>query len=165
MDVSEAIRTKRAVRQFSDQPVSEDAVRAILDAGRRAQSSRNLQARHFVVVQNRDRLQALSQTSGSAGHIAAAAFAVVLVGMEPDDVWNHFDLGQAASYMQIAALEYGIGSGIAALDPTKARAVLNIPAEMTCYAALAFGYPASDFAPAKRGGRKPLEEVVHWEQW
>ena len=37
--VSDVIRTKRAVRQFADQPVPEDIVRAILDAGRRAQSS------------------------------------------------------------------------------------------------------------------------------
>jgi nitroreductase len=43
MTVSELIRTKRAVRQFTDEPVSEEAIRSILNAGRRAQSSKNTQ--------------------------------------------------------------------------------------------------------------------------
>ncbi len=40
MTVSELIRTKRAVRQFTDEPLSEEAIRLILNAGRRAQSSK-----------------------------------------------------------------------------------------------------------------------------
>jgi nitroreductase len=43
MDVEQAIRTKHAVRRFSDQPVPDDVIRQILDAGRRSQSSKNTQ--------------------------------------------------------------------------------------------------------------------------
>jgi len=43
MTVSELIRTKRAVRQFTNEPLSEEAIRTILNAGRRAQSSKNTQ--------------------------------------------------------------------------------------------------------------------------
>ena len=50
MDVLEAIRTKRAVRQFSDRPVPEEVMDNILDAGRRSQSSKNSQPWQFVVV-------------------------------------------------------------------------------------------------------------------
>jgi nitroreductase len=165
MDVQEAIQKKRAVRQFSDKPVPEDVIRAILDAGRRSQSSRNSQAWQFVVVQNRDTLQALAQTTGSVGHIGGAAFAVVLVGTD-EGLWNHFDLGQAAAYLQLAAWEQGVGSGIAGFHhEDEVRAILGIPAGMSCFVALSFGYPAADFAPAKRGGRKPLDEVVRWEKW
>ena len=47
MQVSEAIRSKHAVRRFSDQPVPEDVIRQILDAGRRSQSSKNTQPRMY----------------------------------------------------------------------------------------------------------------------
>jgi hypothetical protein len=44
MNVSDAIRLKRAVRKFQDKPLPDDVVLAILNAGRRSQSSKNTQA-------------------------------------------------------------------------------------------------------------------------
>ena len=165
MKVQDAIRSKHAVRQFRDQAVPEEVIRQILDAGRRSQSSKNTQPWSFVVVRDRQMLEALSRTGTYAGHLAGAAFAVVLVGAT-ESKWNDFDLGQVSSYLQLAAWELGIGSCIAALhQEDDARALLGIPAEVSTYAALSFGYPAADFTPAKFGGRKPLEEIVHWEKW
>jgi nitroreductase len=164
MNVSEAIRTKRAVRVFTDQPVLEDVMNAILDAGRRSQSSKNTQPWQFVVVRDRATLEALSKAGDYAQHMAGAAFAVVLVGAK-DTWWNAFDLGQVSSYIQLAAWELGVGSCIAAFHrPEQARAVLGIPAEMTV-CAISFGYPSPDFVPAKMGGRRSLEDVVRWERW
>ncbi len=51
MNVSEAIQLKRAVRSFEDEPLPEEATLAILNAGRRAQSSKNMQAWHFIAIQ------------------------------------------------------------------------------------------------------------------
>jgi nitroreductase len=165
MDVMTAIKTKWAVRQFSDQPVPDETVRAILEAGRQAQSSKNTQPWEFVVVRDRSKLEALSRTGDYAGHLAGADFAIALVS--PDDsFWRGFDLGQTAAYLQLAAWEYGVGSCIAAIyHPDQARAVLGIPDDRSFWAALSFGYPAPDFTPAKMGGRKPLDEVTHWDQW
>jgi nitroreductase len=61
MDVQTAIRTQRAIRRFSDEPLSEADVEAILNAGRRAQSSKNTQPWRFVVVRDRDTLRRLSE--------------------------------------------------------------------------------------------------------
>jgi nitroreductase len=102
MDVLEAIRTKRAVRQFSDKPVPKDQILAVLDTGRRSQSSKNTQPWEFIVVQDKATLQALSKTAQYAGHLAGASFAVVFVGTGESD-WNSFDLGQTAAYMQLGA--------------------------------------------------------------
>ncbi len=165
MNVQDAIRTKRAVRLFSDNPVPEDAMLAILDAGRRSQSSKNSQPWQFVVIRDKATLKALSETGDYAGHLAGAAFAVALVGNERG-FWTAFDLGQAAAYMQLAAWELGIGSCIAAVyDVDKARAILGIPAEMYFSAALSFGYPSPEHVPLRLGGRKPLEAVVRREKW
>lgn len=164
MDVLQAIRTKHAVRNFSEQPVPDDAIRKILDAGRRSQSSKNSQPWHFVLVRERERLVALSKTGTYAGHLAGAAFAIVLVGVERSD-WNSYDIGQSSAYMQLAAWGLGVGSCIATLHrEDEARALLGIPADSGLFLALSFGYPAADWEPNK-GGRKPLEEVVRYEHW
>lgn len=164
MNVLDAIRKKRAVRQFRDQPVPDEVIRQILDAGRRSQSSKNTQPWSFVVVRDRQTLQALSKTGTYAGHLAGAAFAVVLVGAQ-ESRWSDFDLGQACAYLQLAAWELGVGSCIAALhQEDDAKALLGIPAEASAYAALSFGYAAENWQPNK-GGRKPLDEVIHWEKW
>ncbi len=164
MDVSKAIRSKRAVRKFSDQPVPDEVIHQILDAGRRSQSSKNTQPWEFVVVRDRETLKALAQTGTYASHLAGAAFAVVLVGAERS-ISVSFDLGQTSSYLQLAAWELGVGSCIATLHrEDDAKAVLGIPAERYAAMSLSFGYPADDWTPNK-GGRKKLDEVVRWEKW
>lgn len=165
MNVSEAIQTKFAVRLFSETPVPEADILHILEAGRRAQSSKNSQPWQFVVVRDREMLEKLSQLGDYAGHLAGAAFAIVLVS--PDATyWRGVDLGQAGAYLQLAAWEKGIGSCIAAFyHPDKARAVLGIPDNYDCQFALSFGYPAPEHKNAKMGGRKPIDEIVHWEKW
>lgn len=171
MDVLEAIRDKRAVRQFAPRPLPEDVVRAILNAGRRAQSSKNTQPWQFVVVTDKDILRQLSRTGDFASHLAGAAVGVVIV--TPDDPerrdWLMFDVGQAASYMQLAAWELGVGSVIATIyHPDQAQAILGVPTGYRCDVALSFGYPADASvltAPPRPGGRKPLDEMVHDNHW
>lgn len=165
MNVSDAIRSKRAVRLFDDRPVPDDVMAQILDAGRRSQSSKNTQPWQFVVVRRRETLAALAKTGAYAGHLAGAAFAVVLVGLEAGK-HDAFDLGQAAAYMQLAAWELGVGTCLAAIyDADAARSILGAPDDVHLRYALSFGYPSPDHVPARMGGRKPIEDVVRWEQW
>jgi nitroreductase len=163
MDVLEAIRTERAVREFADRPLPDDAVHTILNAGRRAHSSKNTQPWQFVAIRDRDTLRQLAACGTYAGHLAGAALGVALVSSER---WG-FDLGQAAAYMQLAAWDLGIGSCIAAMwEPEKAGTILGIPADLHFDLAISFGYPAGNVsAPPRKGGRQSLEEVVHWDRW
>jgi nitroreductase len=170
LTVDEAIRTKRAVRQFATTPLPDDAVRAILNAGRRAQSSKNTQPWQFIAVRDRELLKQLSQTGDFAGHLAGAAVGVVLAApSEPDrQDWIMFDLGQAAAYMQLEAWALGIGSALATIyHPEQAQAVLRVPSSWRCDVALSFGYPAEGTQPSapRVGGRRPLDELVHWDRW
>ena len=170
MEVSEAIRTKRAVRKFQERPLSEEAMRAILNAGRRSQSSKNNQDWRFIAITEKVILKELSQCGEFAGHIAGAALAVAILTPDPGEKFQYlFDAGQAAAFMQLAAWEMGIGSCPASIyDPEKARAILGFPSEWHVRLALSFGIPADEeklSAAPKKGGRRGLEEVVHWEKW
>ncbi len=165
MDVIQAIRTKRAVRQFAEREVPREEILTILDSARRAQSSKNTQPWQFIVVQDRAILKALSGAGDFAQHIAGAAFAVAFVSKDSTP-WINFDLGQASAYMQLAAWSLGIGSCIASFHrPDEARKTLEVPEGMHCMVGISFGYPATDFKPAKLGGRKPVDELVHWNKW
>jgi nitroreductase len=170
MNVSDAIRLKRAVRKFQDRPLPEDVIRTILNAGRRAQSSKNEQGWQFIAIRHKDILKALSQTGTYAGHLAGAAFAVAILTPDPAAKFQTmFDAGQAAAFMQLAALELGVGSAPASIyEAEKAREILGFPPEWHLRIALSFGYPLEEeklTAKPKRGGRRPLDEIVHWERW
>ena len=170
MNVYDAIRTKRAVRQFTEQPVPEETVRAILNAGRRAQSAKNMQPWRFVAVRERETLKTLATLGTYAGRIAGAALCVVVLTPDPASRFSvMFDAGQAAGYMQLAAWEMGVGSCLATIyEPEQARALLGFPEEWHARVAISFGYPLEPEAftrPNKPGGRETLDEVVKWEKW
>jgi nitroreductase len=170
MNISAAIRTKRAIRQFKDKPLPEDVVDAILNAGRRAQSSKNSQPWHFIAIRERETLAALSQLGTWAGHLAGASLGVALLSPDPAAKFQTmFDLGQSAAYMQLAAWELGVGSCPASIyEPDKARELLGFPEDLYMRIAISFGYPLDETgltSPPRKGGRRSLDETVHWEKW
>ena len=170
MNVSDAVRTKRAVRKFKDEKLPEDVVRAILNAGRRSQSSKNEQGWQFIAMQDKAVLKALSECGQWAGHLAGAALGVAILTPDPTAKFQTmFDAGQASAFMQLAAWELGVGSVPASIyEPEKAREILGFPAEWHVRIALSFGYPLEEeklSAAPKKGGRREFDEVVHWDTW
>ena len=170
MNVIEAIRTKRAVRRYRDEPLPEDIVGAILHAGRRAQSAKNDQPWHFLAIRNRATLEALAATSPNIGYIAGAALCVALVTPPPSQRKTIlFDAGQAAACMQLAAWELGVVSCLGTVwEPEKARALLDLPSDRHLDLLVAFGYPRPEDArprQGRKGGRRRLDDVVRWDRW
>ncbi len=170
MNVSEAIRTKRAVRKFRKQALSNKEIHAILNAGRRAQSSKNRQAWQFIVVQDRETLATLSHMGTFAGHLGGAALGVLILTPPPEKFYGAlFDAGQAAAYMQLSAWDQGVASCLATLYNGKGAAeLLGVPKEWQVLMAISFGYPTGRRSLRIRltpGGRKKFADVVHWEKW
>ncbi len=170
MNVSDAIRTKRAVRKFQVKALPEDVILTILNAGRRSQSSKNEQTWQFIAIQDKSILKALSACGQWAGHLASAAMAVAILTPDPAAKFQTmFDAGQAAAFMQLAAWELGIGSCPASIyEAEKARSILGFPPELHLRLALSFGYPAEEMklsAPPRKGGRRELDDIVHFEKW
>lgn len=170
MNVSEAIRTKRAIRQFKETALPKDVILAILNAGRRSQSSKNSQAWQFIAIQDQEILKALSTCGEWAGHIAGAALAVAILIPDPNEKFQHLvDCGQAAAFMQLAAWELGVGSCPASIyEFEKARGILGFSKEWHLRITLSFGYPLEEqtmTATPRKGGRKPIEALIHWDRW
>ena len=170
MDVKDAIRTKRVVRNFLEEPLPAETMRIILNAGRRSQSSKNNQDWQFIAVTDKSILKELSQCGEWAGHLAGAAMAVAILTPAPAEKFQYlFDAGQAAAFMQLAAWELGVGSCPASLyDFDRTRTILHFPPDWHLRIAVSFGYAADEekaFAAPKKGGRRSLDEIVHWEKW
>ncbi len=171
METWDAIRARRNVRDFTDQPLSEADLERILEAAWRSPSSRNLQRWDFVVVTGRDALQALSGVWRGGAHIAGAAAAVVLVTENSEDPATResvrYDLGQASLQMMVTAADLGIGSGHSAVgEHDLARELLGLPETHSASMIIDFGYPAGGaLRPILKPDRRPFAEVVHRGRW
>jgi len=169
MDIWEGIRTKHTVRTFTDQPIDDETARRILDAGRRAPSGFNSQPWYFIAVRDRAMLQELSTIGRSTRHVAGAAMCVVILSPDRETrFWqNMFDIGQAAAYMMLAAHEVGVASAQGNVyEWDRARELLGFPSDWKPYLLISFGYPAeATNRPAKKGGRRPFDDVVRWEKF
>src|SRR5919202_5211975 len=144
METWDAIRARRNVRQYRDQPVARGDLERILEAGRRAPSSGNWQPWNFVVVTARDQLVELAKAWPRGGqHIARSAATIALVAEEPEDArhrdWVMYDFGQATAFMMLAATDLGIGSGHSSVaDQEQARSVLVFPEGYWCVYMIGF---------------------------
>ena len=171
METWDAIRARRNVREFQDRPIADDALDRILEAGRRAPSSRNSQSWDFIVVSGREDLRALSGVWRGGDHIARAAAAVaILVPTTPDPRVRErcaFDAGQAAMGMMIAAADLGIGSCHSAIgDQVLMRRLLGSPEDREGVIILSFGVPKDrPLAPVARPERRAFDDVVHRDRW
>lgn len=171
MDAWDAIRARRNVRSYTAEPISDDAIDRILEAGWRSPSARNNQHWDFVIVTDPAVLQDLSTVWVGASHIASAKAAIALVLPEaPDErtrLMDQYDLGQATMAMAVAATELGVGTGHSAVgDQDRARAILGVPEDHTVAYLLGLGYPADrPLAPIRKPNRRPFDEVVHRGSW
>ena len=171
METWDAVRARRNVREYTDQPIPRDQLERILEAGRRAPSSMNWQPWNFVVVTDRAQLIDLAKVWEHAAHVAQSAATVALVAAEPEDPmhrdWLQYDLGQATANMTLTAADLGIGSGHSAVaDQEQAQRVLGFPDGYFCVYLLALGYPADrPLRPLRRPDRRSFDEVVHWDRW
>jgi nitroreductase len=167
------VNHKRVIREFADRPLEPEHLVRILNAGRRAASSKNLQRWQFIVCRDREHRQELAEVGPWADHIAGAAVAIALVTPDPAaadaPLSVMFDLGMAAANMMLVAWELGIGSVPATVyEQDLARRLLGYPADHHCEYLLSFGYPADadDLTrPNKSGGRVALSDIVHDERW
>lgn len=173
MSVWEAVDHKRVIRHFAERALDPDDLVRILNAGRRAASSKNLQRWQFIVCRDRDHLRELAAVGQWADHLAGAAVAIALVTPDPAaadaPLSVMFDLGMAAANMMLVAWELGIGSVPATVyEHDLARRLLGYPEDHHCEYLVSFGYPAdaADLArPNKAGGRAALADIVHDERW
>ena len=171
METWDAIRARRNVRTYLPDPIPAADLDRIAEAGWRAPSASNRQHWNFIIVTDRDQLQALSTVWQGARHIAGAAAAIALVVPQPADdrtrVVDQYDLGQATYAIMLAAADLGVGTGHSSVgDQAKAREILGVPGDHDVAFLIGLGYPADrPLKPIVKPDRLPFDEVVRHGHW
>jgi nitroreductase len=171
METWDAIRARRNVRTYLPDPVPAADLDRIAEAGWRAPSASNRQHWNFIIVTDREQLQALSTVWQGARHIAGAAAAIALILPQPADerskVVDQYDLGQATYAIMLAAADLGVGTGHSSVgDQEKAREILGVPDDHDVAYMIGVGYPADrPLKPIVKPNRFPFDEVVRHGHW
>ncbi|GAB6135281.1 nitroreductase family protein [Thermococcus prieurii] len=167
MEFFEVLRKRRSIRRFQDRPVPRELVDKLLESAFLAPSSYNKRPWHFIVVDDRENLKALSKAKLGASGLATAPIAIVVTADETkSDVWIE-DSSIVAEHIQLSAFALGLGAFWVQIrnrmhDETKSaeeyvREVLGIPENYRVLCIIGVGYPAE---------KKPShgEEVFEWEK-
>ena len=173
METMEAILSRRSIRSYTDQPITDEQVHQILTAGMSGPSAVNARDWHFIVVRG-EALEGLAQAAGRAGAIIRRSQMTVLIccdesrAFPPAKQYAVIDGAIAGQNMILAAQSMGIGSVWLGVWPQdgKVEAQKNyfkLPETAVPHSLIAFGYPAED----KSGEPHPdyEESRVHWNQW
>ena len=171
MDVLELIKTRRSVRSFTDEPVSEDILRELVEAGCWAPTAGNMQVWQFVVVRDKDKQKKLQRFSPGL-FVLPAALIVICTDRErafarggemARDVLSLCDASMAAQNIMLAAHAMGLGTCVVrSFDQRAYQILLDLPEHILPELVVSVGYPK---AVPKPPSRRPLEEVLHYERW
>ncbi len=165
MNCVEKMLTRKSIRKYKKESISDSVLKNILEAGRRSPSATNIQPWHFVVIRDQKAKEACSlggfnSFTGDADFIVVGLYKPSEVIMEP---YSLMDVTIALQNMVTAAWLQGVGScWIGAWNDAKLRDILNLPADSKIVGMVTFGIPDENpTLPPK----KPLNEIVHFDKW
>lgn len=176
MEMKEAILTRRSVRRFTEDAVTDEELRQIFEVVRWSPSWANTQAWEFVVVRDRDLIAQVTGTyadknPATKGSLAASALIAVCAktgvsgcyGGKPStrlDNWFMFDLGMATQTLCLTAHDMGLGTVVVGLmDHEACRKVIGLPDGYEVAAVIPLGRPAA--APKEGPPRKAVSDMVY----
>ena len=165
-EVLNTIISRRTIRRFKPDPIDEEKLQMILEAGRWAPSFSNLQPWKFIVTRDQNLKNKLDKASReNVLHLGInEAPVVILVCVDRRiDPLHAIEAGAAATQnMALAGHSLGLGVGWIGVWGTEAEAAIQklfqLPETTRVVSLLPVGYPAE----SPQGNRKPLEEFIQF---
>ena len=158
MDFFEVVKSRRSIRKYTDEPVSQEMLDTVIKAAMTAPSAGNQQPWHFIVIRNRENLQRIPSFHPYAKMAPKCQVAVLVCGDPEGKKWPTFwpqDCSAATQNLLLAARALGLGTVWAGVYPEESRMagfrdMLNIPAEIYPFALIPIGWPDADFSEQPR---------------
>ena len=170
--VLETIMTRTSIRAYSDRPVEDEKIEAVLRAGMAAPTAVNKQPWAFVVVRSREALDRLQEANPYSRMLASAQLAIVVCGDMTKAIegpmqsfWIQ-DASAATENILLAAHALGLGAVWTGVYPHPERAaavseVLGLPSYAVPLCVIPMGYPAESPEPKDKWN----PENVHYDRW
>jgi len=181
MELSQAIKGRHSVRRFEEKPIAHEVIEEIVDLARFAPSWKNTQIARYIIVEDREKIEALASDlctygfSYNAKTILSAQAVCILTyvknrsGFDSDgsfstpkgDRWESFDCGLFAGDFVLAAHEKGIGTVILGyFDEEEIKKHISVPENQGIGCIIPMGYPKF---PAEATPRKEVSELLSFE--
>jgi nitroreductase len=162
------LKSRRSIRRYRPDPVPDEMIEQLLEAGRWAPSASNRQPWAFVVVRDEAIRREVAQHAAYYfirwAHVEEAPLLIVLCGDGRNPVYRQFlheDVGLAGSQIMLQAKALGLGTcWLGGLDRKAIAAVIKLPEHLEVIGLLTVGFPAEE--PETRP-RKPLAEIAHYD--
>ena len=169
MDAIKNLLGRRSIRKYTSQSVSDDTIRILLNAGMHAPTARNRQPWHFVVVNDRDIIDGLSEAHPHAKMLREAPLAILVCGdrnIQEEDAYLVQDCSAVTQNIMLAAHAHGLGSVWLGMYPRNERMqnvgkLLELPEHILPVALISIGYPNE----IKDVPDRYKEERVHWNKF
>lgn len=153
-----SILERRSIRKYTNQPISQDLIKILMQAAMSAPSACNQQPWHFVIIDEKNILIELSKHNPGYSMLADAPLAILICGEVDSTILKHFwtqDCSAATQNILIAAQTLGLGAVWLGVYPEESKLiylnnVLNIPKYITPFALVSIGYPAEIKKPEDR---------------
>ncbi len=163
MEIYDAIKIRRSVRQFRDDPVAEDSLKNILEAARMAPSAENSQDYKFIIVHDASTRKDLAGAAEQR-FIAQAPVVIVGVSLKPDYLMDcgvpayAVDLAIAFDHITLAAVQEDLGTcWIGAFNQERVKKILKIPEKYKVVALMPLGVPYDE--PGVKS-RKKISDLI-----
>lgn len=169
MDALEAILSRRSIRKYTDEPVAPAMIETLLRAAMAAPSAGNQEPWRFIVLTEREQLDAAATTTPYGAFLKDAPLAIVvcadLGNLKHDAMWQQ-DCGAAVENTLVAVNALGLGGVWLGFWPkmervTPLKEALDMPEGIEPFAVLAIGHPAETKPPSER--YDPAK--VRYERW
>jgi nitroreductase len=164
-----AIFARRSIRKYENKPVEKELTEKLLAAAMAAPSAGNGQPWHFVVVDDREKLNRITEFHQYSQMLKEAPMAIVVCGDTSNERYSGFwvqDCSAATQNILLEAQDQGLGTVWLGVYPIEShiknlRELLNLPETVFPLSIIAVGYPNEQKDTVDRYS----EDKVHWNVW
>jgi nitroreductase len=167
MDLFNLIKTRRSIRRFTDEPVSDEFINKVIEAGTWAPSGKNNQPWKFAIIRDKD---VKSQIADLTHYSKCVLSANVLIAVFLDNSLSYHKIkdaqgiGSCLQNMLLTIHDQGLGAvwlGEILKNGDKVRELVNGSDDLELMAVVALGYPAGE---AGKGVRNELDQNIFFRK-
>ncbi len=167
MEVIEALKNRRSVRNYKDRSISKELLQVLVDAARYAPTARGVEPWEFVIITDAETLKKLGGLIENARFLSSAKACVAIFSQ--DTKYYLEDCSAATENLLIAAYALGIGSCWVAGDKKpycqEVANMLGVPGSFKLVSLVSLGYPDTKFIPPSTARKRDLNQLTHWEKF
>jgi nitroreductase len=173
METFDCIRTRRSIRKYDSRTLEFDKVAHVLEAASKAPSAGNLQAYRFILVTDREKIDALPDMCSDQYWIVEAQ-AVIIVCEDIERIEAHYglrgqrlyaiqDCAAAVQNILLAAHDLGLGAcWIGSFEEDFIADLFGVPTSARVQAIVTLGYPAQEPDPKSE---EMIDTLVYFNKY